>query len=123
MPEARRVITSLGLLAALLTTGAWIPQVRKTLATRSAHDFSWAWMVAFGSGVATWAVYGILREDVVIVGANLVTAALLVAIAAVKLGEGRAPALVPGDAQPDRSRPCRRDADSAQRRRPSEHPK
>jgi MtN3 and saliva related transmembrane protein len=108
MPEARRVITTLGLVAALLTTGAWIPQVRKTLATRSAHDFSWAWMVAFGSGVATWAVYGILREDVVIVGANLVTAALLAAIFAVKIGERGAPAMVPGDAQPDRGADSRR---------------
>ncbi|MCW5891282.1 MAG: hypothetical protein KIT14_12115 [bacterium] len=96
------MITTLGLVAALLTTGAWIPQVRKTLHTRSAHDFSWAWMVAFGSGVATWAVYGVLREDVVIVGANVVTAALLVAIAGVKLGERRGRAMVPGDAQPDR---------------------
>lgn len=96
------MITTLGLVAALLTTGAWIPQVRKTLRTRSAHDFSWAWMVAFGSGVATWAAYGILREDVVIVGANVVTAALLLAIAGVKLGERRAHRMVPGDAQPDR---------------------
>lgn len=77
-----------GSLAALLTTLSFLPQVAKTWRTRSAGDFSWAWIVAFGAGLALWLVYGVAIGSLPLVGANGVTLSLVVAIAFVKWREG-----------------------------------
>lgn len=77
----------LGIVAACLTTGAWLPQIVKTLRTRSAHDFSWAYLAAFTTGVFVWAVYEFLRGDIAVIGANVVTLVLVLVVIAVKLRE------------------------------------
>lgn len=57
-------LTALGLLAAVLTTAANIPQVIKCWRTREADDISLAMIVTLGSGLALWTVYG-ARKSVV----------------------------------------------------------
>ncbi|MBD2105051.1 SemiSWEET transporter [Leptolyngbya sp. FACHB-261] len=74
----------IGLIAALLTTSSFIPQALKTIKTRSARDFSWPYLLLFGISVSLWALYGLLRNDGVIIGANLVTLLLILVIGAVK---------------------------------------
>lgn len=59
-----------GLLAALLTTGSWIPQLVRVWRTRSTDDLSWGYLGTFASGVFLWLVYGMYLEDVAIVLAN-----------------------------------------------------
>ena len=81
------VIISIGVVAACLTTGAWLPQIVKTWRTRSAHDFSWGYLAMFSTGVALWAVYGVLRNDIAVIGANVVTIVLVLGVIAVKLAE------------------------------------
>ena len=81
------VIVSLGIVAACLTTGAWLPQIVKTWRTRSAHDFSWGYLAMFSTGVALWAVYGFLRDDIAVLGANVVTIVLVIGVIVVKLTE------------------------------------
>jgi MtN3 and saliva related transmembrane protein len=78
------VIAMLGVLAAIGTTGSWLPQVVRTFRTRSARDFSWGYMVLFGVGVACWLAYGLLRQDPALAGANVVTLVLFLGIVAVK---------------------------------------
>ncbi|SHG05031.1 SemiSWEET family sugar transporter [Streptoalloteichus hindustanus] len=78
------MITTLGVLAAVLTTVSWLPQVRRTLSTRSAGDFSWSYLWVLSAGVGCWAAYGVAREDLSIILANSLTLALLLAIVATK---------------------------------------
>ena len=66
-------LTWLGLLAALCTTIAFVPQVVKTWRTRSAADIS-LWMFAVMiAGVMLWLVYGWSVRDIPLIVANVVT--------------------------------------------------
>lgn len=77
-------LTLIGIAAGVLTTGAWLPQVMKTIRTRSAHDFSWGYLAAFSLGVSLWALYGVLKQDIAIIAANVATLVLVALIAWVK---------------------------------------
>ncbi len=76
--------TALGIVAAILTTTAWIPQLLRTFRTRHARDLAWAYLLVFGSGVTLWCVYGGLQGDGAVFGANAVTLVLLVGLAVLK---------------------------------------
>jgi MtN3 and saliva related transmembrane protein len=78
------LISLVGIIAACMTTGSWIPQALQTIKTRSARDFAWSYLGLFGGGVGLWLVYGVLRQDVALIGANLVTFVLVARIALVK---------------------------------------
>ena len=78
---------TIGIIAACLTTGAWLPQVFKTFTTKSARDFSWAYLVMFFCGVFLWAVYGFMRHDIAVIGANVVTVVLVLGVIVVKMRE------------------------------------
>lgn len=69
-------ITMLGLVAASLTTVAFIPQVHKTWKSKSAKDLSLGMYLIFTSGVILWLIYGILKSDIPIIAANVVTLSL-----------------------------------------------
>jgi MtN3 and saliva related transmembrane protein len=81
-------LTALGLLAALLTTVANIPQVIKCWRTRQAEDISLAMIVTLASGLALWTVYGALRGDLVVVIGNAVAFLIAGALFALKLRFG-----------------------------------
>jgi len=82
------MITALGLLAALLTTAAFLPQVLHTLATRDTRGISLRMYVIFTAGVALWLVYGLLTRDLPLIAANAVTLILAGAILILKLRHG-----------------------------------
>ena len=48
----------IGIVAGALTTCAFLPQVAKTVRSRSTGDLSWIWLVMMSSGVFLWMVYG-----------------------------------------------------------------
>jgi MtN3 and saliva related transmembrane protein len=66
-------MTALGYVAGALTTLSFLPQVVRSARMRSAAGLSWLWLLCFGSGVAAWAIYGILRGDPAIIAANSAT--------------------------------------------------
>ncbi len=68
---------NLGLVAGVLTTAAWLPQIARTWRSRSADDLSWPYLLVFSSGVALWLVYGVLSGDVPVLAANAVTIVLV----------------------------------------------
>ena len=70
--------TLIGLLAAVLTTSANLPQVLKSWRTRETSDLSLIMVLTLASGLALWIFYGILKSDMVILIAN--AAALLIAL-------------------------------------------
>jgi MtN3 and saliva related transmembrane protein len=70
--------TIVGIIAAALTSFAFVPQVRKMWRNRSAKDVSNVTMIQLMIGCSLWLVYGISRADFVIIGANIIGVATLV---------------------------------------------
>ena len=82
------VTTLIGLMAAICTTGSFLPQVVRAWRTRSTRDVS-AWMFALlVTGNTLWLLYGALIGDLPLVIANLVTLGLVSTILALKLRYG-----------------------------------
>ena len=77
-------MATIGMLAAILTTGCWLPQLLRSWRTRSVGDISWVYLLALGTGVFLWAAYGLATGDLPIVLANTVTGAALLALVAMK---------------------------------------
>jgi MtN3 and saliva related transmembrane protein len=73
-----------GLLAAVLTTGSWIPQLVRVWRTRSTDDLSWGYLGTFAVGVFLWLLYGLHRRDPAIVLANGFTFAAVLGIIELK---------------------------------------
>ncbi|WP_448509168.1 SemiSWEET transporter [Immundisolibacter sp.] len=80
--------TAIGLLAALLTTTAFLPQVLHTLATRDTRGISLRMYTIFVAGVLLWLIYGLLMHDWPLILANAVTLLLAGAILILKLRHG-----------------------------------
>ncbi|AVZ31633.1 SemiSWEET transporter [Nodularia spumigena CS-584] len=66
-------ITILGLLAATLTTSAFLPQMLKTWQSKSAKDVSYLMLITFISGLSLWLIYGIYLKSLPIILANSFT--------------------------------------------------
>jgi MtN3 and saliva related transmembrane protein len=75
----------LGYLAAVLTTGSFLPQALHTLRSRDVSGISLAMYSAFTAGVALWIAYGIALGEWPIIVANAVTLALAATILATKI--------------------------------------
>ncbi|EKF05745.1 hypothetical protein FDUTEX481_00602 [Tolypothrix sp. PCC 7601] len=78
MPLFHRValmdfITVLGLVAATLTTVAFLPQMFQTWRTKSAKDVSYIMLITFSSGLFLWLIYGIYLQALPIILANTVS--------------------------------------------------
>lgn len=82
------MITALGLLAACLTTLAFIPQVAHTLRTRETRGLSLGMYAVFTTGVALWLAYGLALRDLPLIAANGVTLVLAGAVLLCKLRWG-----------------------------------
>jgi MtN3 and saliva related transmembrane protein len=66
-------IQLIGLVAGMLTTIAFLPQVLKTWKSRSAKDLSLGMFSLFCLGVVMWLAYGILMRDIPVIAANFMT--------------------------------------------------
>jgi len=60
-------------MAATLTMFSFIPQIARSLRTKSVKDVSPVTLFQLSAGVFLWMVYGIARRDPIIIGANLIT--------------------------------------------------
>ena len=79
------VIFILGLMAALISTIAFVPQVIKSWKTRKTNDISLGSYILVVSGVFLWLVYGLLIKDFPLVLANGVTFILTLCILVLKI--------------------------------------
>jgi MtN3 and saliva related transmembrane protein len=77
-------MTALGLLAGALTTGCWLPQLRRSWQTRSTEDFSWVYLALLMSGVGLWLTYGLVSGDLAITLANALTLLAILVIVGLK---------------------------------------
>jgi MtN3 and saliva related transmembrane protein len=69
----------IGMGAAVLTTGAMLPQAFKVWRTKSARDLSLIMYLMFWLGVALWTVYGFAIGSAAVIGSN-VSALLMVTL-------------------------------------------
>ena len=82
------LVTLLGLIAATLTTVAYIPQAVKIIRTRHTKDLS-IWMyVLLNIGISLWLIYGFLLRDPALLLANSVTLILTSIILTLKIKNG-----------------------------------
>ena len=81
--------TAIGLAAAVCTTTANLPQLKKAWTTGLTDDISLKTLLLFGCGLVLWVMYGILKEDIVIILANGISLAVLAALLFLKLMQTR----------------------------------
>lgn len=79
---------TIGYLAALCTTLAFLPQAVKTIKSRDTRGISLSMYVVFTLGVFLWLVYGLLLENYPIIVANAVTFLLAATILGFKVKHG-----------------------------------
>jgi MtN3 and saliva related transmembrane protein len=79
------MIDALGLVAGVLTTTAFIPQILKIYRTKSGQDISGRMFSLFSAGIVLWLIYGIALRSLPIILSNVVTLALCVIIIALKI--------------------------------------
>ncbi|MES1991649.1 MAG: SemiSWEET transporter [Pseudomonadota bacterium] len=79
----------IGYLAAFLTTASFLPQAAKTIRTRDTEGISVLMYLGFTAGVFCWMVYGIFRQDPVIILANSLTFLLALPILLIALNNAR----------------------------------
>jgi len=67
----------IGVIAAILTTAGFAPQVYKTLKTKAVKDVSLSMYLVLFVGMGFWLFYGILIESFSIILANCISGALV----------------------------------------------
>ena len=79
------MIDGIGLVAGVLTTGAFVPQVWKIYRSKSGRDVSARMFSLLSAGVVLWLIYGILLQSLPLILTNGVTLVLSLAIIALKV--------------------------------------
>ena len=77
--------TTIGLMAAFLTTFAYVPQVVRAWRTRSTRDIALPTLLVLALGLLLWLIYGLLLSDLPLIAANMVTLVLVMMILVCKL--------------------------------------
>ena len=75
----------LGLLAACLTTFAYLPQSIKAIRTKHTKDISFPMVIMLEAGLITWLSYGILINSIPIIAANTVSIVFMTTILILKI--------------------------------------
>ena len=79
----------IGIVAGVLTTVAFIPQVVKTWRSQSSGDLSLGMFGMMVTGVIFWLTYGLLTRDLPIILANVVTLSLQLTVVGLILNHRR----------------------------------
>jgi MtN3 and saliva related transmembrane protein len=69
-------LTLVGSIASALVSSSFIPQIIKGYKTKRLDDVSYLLMILISIGMSLWIVYGVEKQDFVIIGANVATIAL-----------------------------------------------
>ena len=77
-------ITILGIAASVLILSGWVPQIVKGYRTKKLDDVSKYLMSLVAIGAFLWMIYGIERNDIIIVGVNVAAICLTMTVLAMK---------------------------------------
>lgn len=69
-------IEILGLVAAVLTTSGFLPQIVKTWKTKDVSSLSLPMYLVLCTGMVLWLIYGVLTNSFALVAANTVSSSL-----------------------------------------------
>jgi MtN3 and saliva related transmembrane protein len=79
----------LGLMAGLLTTAGFVPQVIKSLRTRSMDEVSVLMPLLLSVGMFLWLIYGLFNNDLAIVLWNAIALGLNLGLVGLKVRSSR----------------------------------
>jgi MtN3 and saliva related transmembrane protein len=82
------LVDTIGAAGAVLTTLCWVPQTIKIIRERDTRAISLPGTTLCVLGVLLWLVYGFAIVDAPLIGSNLVTLAMTVAILVLKIRHG-----------------------------------
>ncbi|AFS80962.1 hypothetical protein NKOR_05380 [Candidatus Nitrosopumilus koreensis AR1] len=78
------LLTILGIAAGILILSGWVEQIYKGYKTKRLKDVSKFLMIFIASGSILWLIYGIIVEDVFIIGTNASGIALMMIVLGMK---------------------------------------
>ena len=78
------LLTILGIAAVVLILSGWIEQIVKGYRTKSLKDISKYLMILISSGAILWLVYGVIVEDMFIIGTNIAAIVLMMVVLIMK---------------------------------------
>ena len=79
------LIFVIGLFATFFTMWSTVPQIRKSLRTRKTNDVSKWLIISLITGLSLWVLYGVVKGDMIIVGANSIGVSLNAILLILKL--------------------------------------
>ena len=77
------LVSVVGTIAAICTTGAYIPQILK-IRKQGGEDISYPMLFLYLAGILLWLFYGLMLRAPAIIWANAVTSALVIVAIALK---------------------------------------
>lgn len=82
-------IELIGLIAAVLTTAAFLPQVYKTWKTKDVSALSLPMLILFFIGIVLWLIYGIYLKSLSMILANGITVVSAILLLYFKITYGK----------------------------------
>lgn len=78
-------IDILGIVAGILTTSGFVPQIIKTYKTKKVRDISLLMFILLLSGLLLWLIYGIIEKNIPILFTNITAITYVVIILSMKI--------------------------------------
>ena len=85
------LLTVLGVAAGILILTGWVEQIYKGYRTKSLKDVSKFLMIFISAGAILWLIYGIIVNDVFIIGTNVAAIVLMMIVLMMKKNYDRQP--------------------------------
>lgn len=85
------MISVIGIMASIFALSSTVPQIVKSLKTKKTEDLSVWLILSLIVGLSLWVIYGIGRNDVVIVGGNILGVSLNLVLLLLKFRYSRNP--------------------------------
>lgn len=74
------LLTILGTLAGVFILSGWVEQIIKGYRTKSLKDVSKYLMILISTGAVLWLIYGLIVDDIFIIGTNLAAVILMMTV-------------------------------------------
>lgn len=78
----------IGLVAASLTTFAFLPQSLKAIRTKHTKDLSLPMLLMLETGIVIWIIYGFIISDIPLLAANFISFVFITTILILKIKHG-----------------------------------
>jgi len=78
-------IDILGIVAGILTTSGFVPQIIKTYKTKKVRDISLLMFILLLTGLLLWLIYGIIEKNIPILFTNITAITYVVIILSMKI--------------------------------------